>query len=219
MCNGISTGGMWSAQEMKNHIYVLELLAIKLAIQTLKHKAIHLQVDNMVALTYLLKMGGSQNLKLDQLTKEIWDHLLQCWITLTAEYLQQTERDSRLGVNTQLELLGNETSSPVISENFSTEGNSRDRSICFQIISSDQDLLFVEARSIEQSSRCLPTKLVPQESFCFSPILCAPKSFEQSPEREITYDDPCNSSLSITTVVARSNENVHTTTNFIDLKE
>ena len=57
---GISTGGMWSAQEMKNHINVLKLLAIKLAIQTfsktLKHKVIHLQVDNMVALTYLLKM-------------------------------------------------------------------------------------------------------------------------------------------------------------------
>ena len=27
-------GGVWSAQEMKNHINVLELLAIKLAIQT-----------------------------------------------------------------------------------------------------------------------------------------------------------------------------------------
>ena len=57
-CNGISTGGMWSAQEMKNYINALEILAIKLAIQTfskaLKHKAIHHQVDNMVALTYLL---------------------------------------------------------------------------------------------------------------------------------------------------------------------
>ena len=57
-CNGISTGEMWSAQEMKNYINALEILAIKLAIQTfskaLKHKAIHHQVDNMVALTYLL---------------------------------------------------------------------------------------------------------------------------------------------------------------------
>ena len=48
--------GMWSAQEMKNHINILELLALKLAIQTfskaLKLKSIHLQVDNMVALTY-----------------------------------------------------------------------------------------------------------------------------------------------------------------------
>ena len=132
---------------------------------------------------------------------------------------QQTERNSRLGVKKQFGLLGIEASSPVISENLPNEGNSRDRSICFQIISSDQDLLFVEARSIEPSSRCLPTKLVPQESLCFSLILHDLKSFEQSPERESTCDDPCNSSLAITIVVPRSNENIHTTTKFIDLEE
>ena len=33
-CNGISTGGMWSAQKMKYHINILELLAVKLAILT-----------------------------------------------------------------------------------------------------------------------------------------------------------------------------------------
>ena len=91
ICNGISTGLICSAQEMKNHITVLKLLAIKLALQTslkiLKHKAIHLQIDSMIALTYLLKMEGTQNLKLVQLAKEIWDHLFQCGITLTVEYL------------------------------------------------------------------------------------------------------------------------------------
>ena len=53
--------GMCSGQEMKSHINVLELLAIKLAIQTfsktLKLKTVHLQMDTMVALTYLLKIG------------------------------------------------------------------------------------------------------------------------------------------------------------------
>ena len=65
--------GMWSAQEIENHINFLELLALKLAIQTflktLKHKAIHLQVNNMVPLTYLLKMGGKQNLNLVQIAR------------------------------------------------------------------------------------------------------------------------------------------------------
>ena len=46
-----------------------------------------------------------------------------------------------------------------------------------------------------------------------------PKGFEQSPEKQSTYDDPCNSSLAITTVVPRSNESAHTTTNFINLEE
>ena len=96
-CIGTSTGGMWSAQEMKNHINVLELLAIKLTIKTswktLKHKAIHLQVDN-------------QNLKLVQLAIEIWDHLLQCGITLTAEYLP-----SKLNVTADWESRNNSGSS------------------------------------------------------------------------------------------------------------
>ena len=52
---------MWSAQEMKYHINIIELLVVKLAIQTFTKyrdvKAIPLQVDNIVALTYLMKMG------------------------------------------------------------------------------------------------------------------------------------------------------------------
>ena len=217
---------MWSAQEMKKHINFLELLAIKLAIQTfskaLKHKAIHLQVDNMVALTYLLKMGSTQNLKLAQLTKEIWDHLLQCGITLTAEYLASklnvtADWESRNSSDSSEWKLAPQSFQRICQMRGTPERNSR--SICFEIISSDQDLLFVEARSIEPSSRCFPTKLVPQESLCFSPILHGLKSFEQSPERENTCDDPCNSSLVITIVVPRSNENIHTTTNFIDLEE
>ena len=76
---------------MKNHINVVDLLAIKLAKQTfsktLKHKAIRLQVGNMVALRNLLKTGSTQNLRLAQLAIGTWDHLLRCKISLTAEYL------------------------------------------------------------------------------------------------------------------------------------
>ena len=167
-----------------------------------------------------VKNGGYPAFKTSPINKRnmgssspMWDHSY-CRVPSP-----QTERDSRLGIKKQFGLLGMEASSPVISDNLSTEGNSRDRSICFQIIKSDQDLLFVEASSIEPSSRCFPTKLIPQESLCFSPILHDPQNFEQSTERESTYDDPCKSSLTITTVVPRSNENVHTTTNFINLEE
>ena len=106
----ISTGVILSAQEMKNHINVSELLAIKLAIKvfskTLKHKVIHLWVDKMVALTYLLKMGGTKNLKPVRLEKKKWDHLLQCGITLTAEYLP-----SKLNVTADWESRNNSDSS------------------------------------------------------------------------------------------------------------
>ena len=73
------------------HINILELLAVKLDMQTFTKyrdvKAIHLQVDNIVALTYLMKMGGTQNLKMVELAKEIWEYLLKWGITITAEYL------------------------------------------------------------------------------------------------------------------------------------
>ena len=76
---------------MKYQINILELLAVKLAIQTFTKyrdvKAIHLQVDNIVALTYLMKMGGTQNLKMVELAKGILEYLLKWGITITAEYL------------------------------------------------------------------------------------------------------------------------------------
>ena len=134
----------------------------------------------MVSLTYLLKMGwgwGYQEFKTSPISKRnmgpsspIWDRSY-CRVPS-----QQTECDSRLRVKKQFELFRIEASSPVISENLSTEGNPRDRSICFQIISSDQDLLFVETKFIDSSGRCLPTKLVPQESlYAFPPFCMIPK--------------------------------------------
>ena len=55
-------------------------------------------------------------------------------------------------------------SSEVVSEDLSTEGNPRDRSICFQTISSDQDLFFLETGSIEPRKRSLPRKSIPREA-------------------------------------------------------
>ena len=49
------------------HINILELLAVK---------------------TYLMKIGGTQNLKMVELAIEIWEYLLKWGITITAEYCQ-----------------------------------------------------------------------------------------------------------------------------------
>lgn len=71
-CRGNKTGGPWTAQEKKLHINVLELKAAKLAILTFtklfpKVKAIHLQMDNMAALSYIAKMGGGQRINCSQI--------------------------------------------------------------------------------------------------------------------------------------------------------
>ena len=61
---GKSIGGTWSIEERKWHINELELLAVKLALQTLlksqNFTSVHIQMDNIVALTYLKKMGGNK---------------------------------------------------------------------------------------------------------------------------------------------------------------
>lgn len=91
-CRGRGTGGPWSSQEKKFHINILELKAIQIAILTFSKwfpevKAIHIQTDNIVALSYLIKMGGTKNQDLTLLSKEIWEYLMREGITITAEHL------------------------------------------------------------------------------------------------------------------------------------
>ena len=89
-CNVINRGNVVSPGN-EIHINILELLAVKPAIQTFtkyRHaRAIHLEVGNIVALTNLMKMRIFQNLKVIELAKEIGKYFLKWGITITAEYL------------------------------------------------------------------------------------------------------------------------------------
>ena len=62
---GISTGGPWLQEERKSHFNMLELKAVHLAIFTfIKFKIvqrIHVQMDNKIVLSYLVKIGGTHN--------------------------------------------------------------------------------------------------------------------------------------------------------------
>ena len=71
--------------------HVQELIAVKLGVlsftKNVAKTAIHLQIDNTCALSYLLKMGGTHNMQMLKLSKEIWEYLFHKQITITAEYL------------------------------------------------------------------------------------------------------------------------------------
>ena len=91
-CRGVQTGGQWSRMEAKLHINELEMIAAELAIKTFqrmfpKTRSILLKIDNMSALSYIIKMGGTGNVELIEGAKRIWDFLLPLGITLTAEYI------------------------------------------------------------------------------------------------------------------------------------
>ena len=90
--------------EKISHINVMELKAATLTTMTftIAKKGISIQVrmDNMVALSYLMKMRGTQIQELVTTSKEIWNYLLLHKITITVEYLPgvlnvEANRESR----------------------------------------------------------------------------------------------------------------------------
>ena len=89
VCRGITTGRQWSKKEQDLHINQLQLLVINFSILNFakmwKISAIHIQVDNMTALSYLLKMGGTRYPELMQISKKIWEFLLGQGVAITAE--------------------------------------------------------------------------------------------------------------------------------------
>ena len=90
-CGEIQTGGRWSARETLNHINYFKLLATFLATQCFaKQKyniTILLKMDNVTAVTYINKLGGTHSQSLCQLALSIWNWCLQQNIFLIAEHL------------------------------------------------------------------------------------------------------------------------------------
>ena len=56
-----------------------------------KTKISHLQTENVTALSLLVKMGGTRSAELNEISKEIWEYLIENKITLTAEYLSSSQ--------------------------------------------------------------------------------------------------------------------------------
>ena len=74
-CNGISTRRKWSIKGQGYHINVLKLMAVKFTILTFtknfSNLAIHIQMDNKVALTYMLEMEGTHSPEFLKISKSI----------------------------------------------------------------------------------------------------------------------------------------------------
>ena len=54
-------------------------------------KPIHLQIDNVTALSLSMKMGGTKSAELNKISKKILEYLIENGITLTAEYLPSSQ--------------------------------------------------------------------------------------------------------------------------------
>ena len=103
-CNNQKTGGHWSFQECQLNINVKELLATFLALQTFAGNKnginVLLKLDNMTAVYYINRMGGTHSKRLMEVTSQMWDWSLDRKIVLTAKHLPgvqniDADRESR----------------------------------------------------------------------------------------------------------------------------
>jgi hypothetical protein len=92
---GKSTGGPWTVEERKHHINYLELLAAFLALRAFvrnKEKlSILLLLDNITAIAFINRMGGTHSVHLSDLAVEIWNWCICSNITIHAEHLPGLE--------------------------------------------------------------------------------------------------------------------------------
>ena len=101
----MSIGGRWLPEETSCHINCLDLLAGALAVMSFtKNKAkaqVLLLMDNILAVTYINKMGGTHSPMLSFLANQLWDWYLTHNISVTARYIpgiQNVEADRELRV-------------------------------------------------------------------------------------------------------------------------
>ncbi|KAM4749018.1 stereocilin [Rhinophrynus dorsalis] len=87
----VATGGKWSQQERDLHINCLELLAGSFALKSLAKDKVQccilLKMDNISAVQYINRLGGTKSKQLAELAKDFWHFCLDRNVTVLAEYL------------------------------------------------------------------------------------------------------------------------------------
>jgi len=170
------TGGPWSDKERDLHINILELKAAKFAILTYTQNksylnSIHIQMDNMTALSYLVKMGGTNHQELVKLSQQIWNHLISVG---DHSYCRTSPGDSKcrskLRVKECKGLQRVETRQSDISKTQPRIRDSGDRFLCLKGIETTKEILFLENRSIQSGQGCISGQLVPGFELCLSSI-------------------------------------------------
>ena len=87
-CQGVSSGGTWTALETAHHINYLEMLAILFGLQTFakdkENTHIRVRCDNTTAVNIITHMGTSHSEECNKLAKAIWEWCISknIWISL-----------------------------------------------------------------------------------------------------------------------------------------
>lgn len=75
-CGGVRTGGPWSPEERQWHINCLEALAafhaLKCFVRDKKGVTVLLRLDNISAVSYVNKLGGTMAPRLNSIVRDLW---------------------------------------------------------------------------------------------------------------------------------------------------
>ena len=211
-CQGERTGGPWSNKERDSHINILELKAAKFAILTYTQNknylnSIPIQMDNMTALCYLVKMGGNKQSGASEIKQTnlepfdfIGDH----------SYCRTSPRDSKYRSGLRVKecegLQRVEAREQDFSKTLQEIRVPKDKSICLKSIQTAKEILFLENRPFQCRQGCVSSKLVPGSKLCLSPIQSDRTSTSKGPERKVNTNS-YNAGMADSVLVSKSNGN------------
>ena len=93
-----SIGGKWNEIEVNNHINVLEMIAVMLALKSfckdLQNSHILIRSDNVCTISYLNSKGGVKSLECNKLAKLIWSWCIDRNIWLSATYVPGSQNEA-----------------------------------------------------------------------------------------------------------------------------
>jgi hypothetical protein len=211
-------GGPWSPLEKKLHINALELKAANIAVRSMtknrENVHIHLKMDNVTAVTYVNKMGGTKSPILTSIAKDLWEYCLGKKITDSRTPSWNSQPDSRLGKQecVQYKYKQLETEPQNICSNKSTMGSFGNRFVCRQTEWTTGEIHELETRPNCCGYRCTPSKLGRDESLCISTILSHTEMHSESPERERGVGH-CDTSMADTAILPHVVEHVNSKPN------
>ena len=171
-CQGVATEGRWLPDETSYHINCLELLAGSLAIMSFtKNKAraqVQLLMDNISAVTYINKMGGTHSPMLSYLAKNLWDWCLTHNILVSAQYIpgvQNVEANQSISGLQRLEI-----KSSGFSPSLPQVGSPEHRPLCLQTLLPTRSVCELATRPTGSSYRCVHPRLGDLSRVCLPSI-------------------------------------------------
>lgn len=173
-CMNQETGGVWNSKEKKEHINYLEMRAGQFALQSFRsmflRNSVLLKMDNITAVTYINKLGGSRSRRLTDCSGNLG--ILSGAQDISSGSISSRSRQFSGGlVYEEFDRLQRlDVGQGTFSGDTISFWPSGDRSVCLQTNLSVGGVLQLETGSGGISCGCIQTVLEREKGLCFSSL-------------------------------------------------